>query len=165
MEERKKWVQIQKEFNIVVNLPQICSMCKGKITVMTNKGHGLCFHSLDGDHDNWSWGNKVPMHNRCHLAYHSLRGNTDRHVKGVNTKKLGYPYGNDEERIVYVINLTRERGLTATITRIMQQTGWRTAKVRPMLEKMVAEGKILEVPGKSRNRAFIHYVEVEGGEV
>lgn len=33
-------------------------------------GEGLVIHSLDGNHDNWHFENKVPVHKKCHQAIH-----------------------------------------------------------------------------------------------
>ena len=155
-------LEIEKKLNTVVNLPQVCTGCKEDITKKNGtNGDSLCFHSVDDDHNNWVWGNKVPMHNRCHLAYHSLKEKTDRHIKANATRLSFMPYNNDEERVLYVIGRLHSNGIEATKTKIMQQTAWLKDKTGNILDKMVAENTIKRVVAYSSSRRYVHYEEVE----
>lgn len=52
-------------------MPQICYFCgEGIIKKRGQDRDCLCFHSVDGDHDNWAPSNKVPAHQGCHNSYH-----------------------------------------------------------------------------------------------
>jgi len=64
-------LEIEQKLNITVSLPQICYFCKGDITTFGMKSESLCFHSLDGNHNNWDPENKIPAHKNCHLRYHN----------------------------------------------------------------------------------------------
>ena len=65
-----------QELNIIMRLPQICEYC-GENIVLFGNGHEngdgaerLLFHSINGIHSDWRWGNKIPLHRKCHSAYH-----------------------------------------------------------------------------------------------
>lgn len=156
-------LEIEKKFNIVVNLPQTCVLCFEEITKKNGKdSDSLCFHSLDDDHDNWSWNNKVPMHFGCHVRYHTTGIGLDRSAKMVSTIMARIPKICDKDRLLHVISLIRSKNKPATKTRIMQTTGWKTDKTTPLLGDMVSKGiiKALKVNG-NKTRTYVHYVEAK----
>ncbi len=165
-------LEIERKLNIVVNMPQRCSMCKkqvkkrnGNSSAGVKTGDYLCFHSIDGNHDNWEWGNKAPMHIRCHLGYHSMAENTDRHAKASITKFLKSGALEDNERVLLTIKRLRRDNITVTKTKIMQSTGWRKDKTKEILNEMIKRGEILALPAKSGNKTYVHYVELLGAEL
>lgn len=73
--------------------PLDCYHCNNLIIVRGVTREGLVFHSLDGNHNNWSPENKVPVHRKCHPKVHSkptLYGGAERGEGETNTmaKKL-----------------------------------------------------------------------------
>lgn len=153
-------LEIEEKFNITVNLPQTCVLCFEEITKENGRNrNGLCFHSLDWNHDNWSWGNKVPMHMKCHLAYHSLAANTDKRFRANTTTLSLMPYSNDSERVLYTIRRLRNKNIPVTKTKIMQSTGWLKDKTEKILIDMLNSGTIERVTTTKSNRSYYHYVE------
>jgi len=67
----QRLLAIEKKLNITITIPQICYLCGEEITKKYGKdSDSLCFHSLDGNHDNWDPSNKRPTHKGCHGKYH-----------------------------------------------------------------------------------------------
>lgn len=54
----------------ILEKPLICSYCEDLITKTGITAECLVYHSLNGNHDNWSSGNKVPVHRRYHPSLH-----------------------------------------------------------------------------------------------
>jgi 5-methylcytosine-specific restriction endonuclease McrA len=51
--------------------PLNCFFCKKPIIkTIGQEKDSLAIHSLDGNHENWSPNNKVPVHNSCHIRHH-----------------------------------------------------------------------------------------------
>ncbi len=65
-----KTLEIERMLKITVFLPQPCHFCGEEITKFGRESGSLCFHSLDGNHDNWEPSNKVPAHYGCHASFH-----------------------------------------------------------------------------------------------
>lgn len=66
-----KTLEIERMLKITVFLPQPCHFCGEEITKLYGReSESLCFHSLDGNHDNWDPSNKVPSHYGCHSSFH-----------------------------------------------------------------------------------------------
>ncbi len=64
-------LEIERKLNIKITMPQICYFCGEEIVKKYGaESDSLCFHSLDGDHDNWVPSNKVPAHCGCHITFH-----------------------------------------------------------------------------------------------
>jgi len=64
-------LDIERKLKITVYLPQTCHFCGEEITKFGWEAGSLCFHSLDGNHDNWIPSNKKPCHRACHMRHHS----------------------------------------------------------------------------------------------
>lgn len=64
-------LEIEQRLNITITMPQTCHFCGEEIVKKYGReSESLCFHSLDGNHDNWDPANKVPAHIKCHTSFH-----------------------------------------------------------------------------------------------
>lgn len=52
--------------------PLNCHFCGEEIIEVGGRPreNSLVIHSLDGNHNNWDFENKVPAHNHCHASHH-----------------------------------------------------------------------------------------------
>ena len=53
--------------------PILCYFCREEIVKLDGQeSESLHIHSLDGNHDNWDFKNKVAIHGKCHAKLHHL---------------------------------------------------------------------------------------------
>ena len=93
-----KTLEIEKNLNITVYLPQICYFCGEEITQFGRESDSLCFHSLDGDHSNWDSSNKVPCHKRCHTCHHSKKETDPERVEKIRLSLIGREVSDETRR-------------------------------------------------------------------
>jgi len=83
---------IERKLEITVYLPQRCHFCGDKITKFGWEAESLCFHSLDGNHDNWIPSNKTPCHRACHMTHHNTgKVFTEERKQNISKAKKGKP--------------------------------------------------------------------------
>lgn len=97
-------LDIERKLKMTVYLPQICHFCGGQITKFGWEAGSLCFHSLDGNHDNWIPSNKEPCHRACHMRYHS-KGVvfTEERKQNISKAKKGksHPWSKGDKNVVH----------------------------------------------------------------